>query len=111
MSDFATEAYKACLYGKADPQQQQSVASALILANGEIGRQRERAESHHANLLRTERDWAEQKTRADMLAKAYSEWRTLDTEYDRQVRYGRDPFELEEPLAAARLELERLAKL
>jgi hypothetical protein len=34
---FAAEAFKACLYGRADQRQQRSVASALILANGVKG--------------------------------------------------------------------------
>lgn len=36
--NFAAEAYKACLYGKADRRQQMSVASSLILANAAKGR-------------------------------------------------------------------------
>lgn len=36
--DYAAEAYKACLYGRADAQQQRSVASALIVANADRGR-------------------------------------------------------------------------
>ena len=35
--EFAAEAFKAVLYGRATSQQQQSVASALILANGVKG--------------------------------------------------------------------------
>lgn len=35
--EYAAEAYRACLYGRADARQQQSVAAALILANGSKG--------------------------------------------------------------------------
>ena len=38
MTDYALKAYQACLHGNADPQQQQSAASQIILLRAEVGR-------------------------------------------------------------------------